>query len=34
MDRQGVVRTVSVILITSTIVQLAVMLISGGVIHV
>jgi hypothetical protein len=34
MDRQGVVRTLSVILITASIVQLAVMLISGGVIHV
>ncbi|MEA3287674.1 MAG: poly-gamma-glutamate biosynthesis protein PgsC [Candidatus Marinimicrobia bacterium] len=34
MDRQGVVRTISVIIITASIVQLAVMLISGGVIHV
>lgn len=34
MDRQGVVRTMSVIIITATIVQLSVMLISGGVIHV
>ncbi len=34
MDRQGVVRTMSVILIIACIVQLAVMLISGGVIHV
>ncbi len=34
MDRQGVVRTLSVILITASIVQLAVMLISGGVINV
>lgn len=34
MDRQGVARTISVILITASIVQLAVMLISGGVIHV
>ena len=34
MDRQGVVRTLSVILIIACIVQLAVMLISGGVIHV
>ncbi|NQV14010.1 poly-gamma-glutamate biosynthesis protein PgsC, partial [bacterium] len=34
MDRQGVVRTLSVILITASIVQLAVMLISGGEINV
>jgi len=34
MDRQGVTRTISVIVITATIVQLSVMLISGGVIHV
>lgn len=34
MDRQGVVRTISVITITASIVQLAVMLISGGVINV
>jgi len=34
MDRQGVLRTISVVLITATIVQLAVMLISGGSIHV
>jgi len=34
MDRQGVVRTLSVITITASIVQLAVMLISGGVIDV
>lgn len=34
MDRQGVARTMSVIIITATIVQLSVMLISGGVIHV
>lgn len=30
MDRQGVVRTISVVLITAVIVQLTVMLISGG----
>jgi len=34
MDRQGVVRTTSVILITATIVQLAVMLLSGGAVNV
>ena len=34
MDRQGVVRTISVILITATIVQLIVMLLSQGKIHV
>jgi len=34
MDRQGILRTMSVILITATIVQLAVMLLSGGAIHV
>jgi gamma-polyglutamate biosynthesis protein CapC len=34
MDRQGVLRTLSVIIITASIVQLAVMLISGGVINV
>jgi len=34
MDRQGVLRTMSVILITASIVQLAVMLISGGALNV
>lgn len=34
MDRQGILRTMSVVLITATIVQLAVMLLSGGNIHV
>lgn len=34
MDRQGVLRTMSVVLITASIVQLAVMLLSGGVIDV
>ncbi len=34
MDRQGPIRTLSVIIITATIVQLAVMLLSGGQIHV
>ena len=34
MDRQGVVRTISVILITATIVQLIMMLLSQGKIHV
>ena len=34
MDRQGVWRTISVILITASIVQLAVMLISGGALNV
>ena len=34
MDRQGVIRTISVILITATIVQLIVMLLSQGKMHV
>jgi gamma-polyglutamate biosynthesis protein CapC len=34
MDRQGVLKTTSVIVITSVIVQLAVMILSGGVIDV
>lgn len=34
MDRQGPVRTISVILIVATIVQLSVMLLSNGVLHV
>jgi len=34
MDRQGPVRTISVILIVATIVQLSVMLLSNGALHV
>lgn len=34
MDRQGVIRTVSVIIITATIVQLVIMIVEKGLIHV
>ncbi len=34
MDRQGIIRTIAVVIITAVIVKLAVMLISGGVINV
>ncbi len=34
MDRQGVVRTLSVIIITATVVQLVIMIVEKGLIHV